>query len=60
METYPLFLTKIINLCMVCTFKDTAGPMHGLHFLKTQMFDFIVRHILEKRFDTREFLSEDM
>jgi len=22
--------------------------MHGLHFLKTQMFDLIVRHILEK------------
>jgi len=27
---------------------------------KTQMFDLIARHILEKIFDTRELSSEDM
>jgi len=34
--------------------------MHSLHFLKTQIFDLIARHILQKIFDTREFSSEDM
>jgi len=34
--------------------------MHGLHFLKTQIFDLIARHILEKIFDTQELSSEDM
>jgi len=55
-----LVLDKINDLCRVCIFKDTAGLMHGLYFLKTQMFDLIVRHILEKIFDTRELSSEDM
>jgi len=34
--------------------------MQGLHFLKTQMFDLIARHILEKIFDTRESSYKDM